>query len=167
MIPESASVNGPASGTYWRPSTKIVRIKSISLSLFFDGTAAATLMKYELLKYTGVTAFSGGAAVTPSHKVTSQSGVVSAVARVLDTGLTLTSGAAQAAFWNGPQGRVTQTTTFFSVTQFSPPVASPAGNLCGVPWQLAQNEALVLRQLATSVIGDNVLGAVEMSEVAV
>jgi hypothetical protein len=151
-------------GLYNANATKIVHVESILLQMFFDGVAVATNMRYELLKMTGITAFSGGAAVTPSHKITSQSGAQVSAARVLDTGLTTTGGVAQAAFWNGLMGRVTQTATNFQSTQFNIPVASAAGALAGINWQLAQNEALVLRQLVTSVIGDNVVGAVEFNE---
>jgi hypothetical protein len=35
----------------------------------------------------------------------------------------------------------------------------------GQPFELVQNEALLLRQLVTSVVGDNVLGKVEFREV--
>lgn len=164
----AATALGAATWGIYNPSTtKIVRIKKINLQLFFDGVAAATLMKYELIKMTGITTFSGGVLVTPSHKITSQAGVVSAVIRVLDTGLTTTGGTAQAQAWLGAQGRVTQTATIFNSTQFEPIVGTATGSLVAVNIQLAQNEALILRQFATSVIGDNVLGACEFSEVAV
>jgi hypothetical protein len=153
-------------GLYNNSATKILRIKSIYFSMFFDGTAAATLMKYEWLKMTGITTFSGGAVVTPSHKITSLSGAYIGQARVLDTGLTTTGGTAQAAMWNGAKGRVTQTTTNFEADTYSIPVASQGGQLVSTNVQLAQNEALILRQLVTSVIGDNVVGSVEFDQIA-
>lgn len=152
-------------GLYNSHASRIVRIRSLLLQLFFDGTAAATLMKYELLKMTGITTFSGGTLVTPSHKRTSLSGAQVSACRVLDTGLTTTGGTAQAAMWNGVQGRVTQTTTVFSQSIIIPQIASPNGSLVAMNVELAQNEALVLRQLATSVIGDNVVGSCEFVEV--
>lgn len=152
-------------GLYNANASKIVRIQSVYLTMFFDGTAVATLMRYELLKMTGITVFSGGVLVTPAHKITSQSGAQVSAARVLDTGLTTTGGTAQSAAWNGLMGRVTQTTTNFQSQIHNVPVATAAGGLVATNIQLAQNEALVLRQLVTSVIGDNVVGAVEFTEV--
>jgi hypothetical protein len=151
-------------GLYNSSSSKIVYIQSINLQLFFDGTAVATNMKYALMKMTGITTFSGGTIVTPSHKITSLSGAQVSQARFLDTGLTTTGGTAQAAFWNGAQGRVTQTTTVFDSTLFSIPTGSASGQLVGTNIQLAQNEALILQNLVTGVIGDNVLGSVEFLE---
>src|SRR5437762_2316821 len=100
-------------GLYNPSATKIVHVRNVYLELFFDGTAAATNMEYEMLKMTGITTFSGGVVVTPSHKITSQSGAQVSSARVLDTGLTTTGGTAQAQMWAGAMGRVTQTTTNF------------------------------------------------------
>lgn len=151
-------------GIYNSSSTVRVVIQSVVMSLFFDGTAAATLMRYELIKMTGITVFSGGTVVTPSFKRTSLSGALVSQGRVLDTGLTTTSGTAQAAMWNGTQGRVTQTTTNFSRSEYSPPIATQAAMLVAPGMELAQNEALLLRQTVASVIGDNVVGSCEFFE---
>lgn len=145
-------------------SGKVVSIRSIDLLLFFDGTAAATLMKYEMVKYTGVTAFSGGSAVTPMHKRTSLSGAAAAQARVLDTGLTLTSGSAQAIVPIGTMGRVTQTTTNFQSLRTQPLSPNERGTINAMAIELAPGEALAIRQTVTSVIGDNVVGYVETAE---
>lgn len=139
-------------------ASKIVSVRSALLQMFFDGTAAATLMKYELVKYTGVTAFSAGAVVTPMYKRSALSADVAAVARVLDTGLTATNGAAQAIVPIGAMGRVTQTTTNFQS------VWPALDKELGLAIELAQNELLAIRQTVTSVIGDNVLGYVEAVE---
>ena len=149
---------------YNSSSTVKVMIRSAWFQLLFDGTAAATLMKYELVKYTGVTAFSGGSLVTPMHKRSSLSGAVVAVARVLDTGLTLTGGTAQAIIQVGTMGRVTQTTTNFQSVISMPLGANERGTINAMAIELAQNEALALRQTVTSVIGDNVIGYVETAE---
>jgi hypothetical protein len=138
-------------------ASKIVSVRAASLQMFFDGTAAATLMKYELVKYTGVTAFSLGSAVTPMSKRTALA-AASAVARVLDTGLTATNGVAGAVVPIGAMGRVTQTTTNF---QSLVPVL-PKGDDMAI--ELAQNELLAIRQSANSVIGDNIVGYVEAVE---
>jgi hypothetical protein len=144
------------------PSTsKIVSIRSASLQMFFDGTAAATLMKYELVKYTGVTAFSAGVAVTPMYKRTALSSGVSAVARVLDTGLTATNGVAQAVVPLGAMGRVTQTATNFQSLWAG---LAREFDTTNSAIELAANELLAIRQSAISVIGDNLVGYVEAVE---
>lgn len=135
---------------------KTINISSISLQLFFDGTAAATLMEYELLKATGVSAFSGGVVVTAAIKKGTLP-PVSAVARILDTGLTLTGASFGAQIIDMAQGRVTQTTTNFASTL-------RPDNVFETPIELAFQEALVLRQVVTSVIGDRIMGCVEFSE---
>lgn len=151
-------------GLYNPSAVKNVIIESIKLALFFDGAAVATLMRYELLRMTTITTFSGGVLVTPAPKLTSEIGAQVSQCRLLASGLTTTGGVAQSALWNGLQGRVLQTTTIFVQSIFDIPVASPGGGLIGRPIVLVQNEALVLRQLVTSVIGDNVVGAVEFRE---
>lgn len=151
-------------GIYNASAVKIVSIRSIQLQMFFDGVAAATLMKYELVKYTGVTAFSLGAVVTPMFKRTSLSGAVVAVARVLDTGLTATSGVAQAVVPIGAMGRVTQTATNFQGPWTMPLAGNERGTINAMAIELAQNELLAIRQSATSVIGDNIVGYIETAE---
>ncbi len=162
----AATAAGAATWGIYNPSaTKIVRVKSMRMQMYFDGTAVATNMRYELIKMTGITTFSGGTVVTPMNKRTSQAGALTTVTRVLDTGLTTTGGTAQAAGWAGVQGRVTQTTTIFNSTLRDPDMAGQGGNLVSMCIELAQNEALLLRNLVTAVIGDNVLGACEFMEV--
>jgi hypothetical protein len=146
-------------------STKIVYVRSAAFQMFFDGTAAATLMKYELVKYTGVTSFSAGVVVTPMHKRTSQSGAVVSVARVLDTGLTATGGVAQAIIQLGAMGRVTMTATNFQAVMALPLAANERGTMNAMAIELAQNELLAIRQTVVSVVGDNVVGYVEVAEV--
>jgi len=145
-------------------SGKTVLIRSAWFQLLFDGTAVATLMKYELVKYTGVTALSGGVAVTPMHKRTSLSGAVVAAARLLDTGLTLTGGTAQAIVQIGTMGRVTQTATNAQSLISQPLGANERGTINAMAIELAAQEALALRQTVVSVIGDNVIGYVETAE---
>ena|SRR5262252_6783701 len=151
-------------GLYNSSATKTVSITSLDFWMYFDGTAAATLMKYEMVKYTGVTSFSGGAVVVPMHKRSTLSGAVVSVARVLDTGLTQGGGTAQGAVQLGAQGRVTQTTTNFNVNRYNPMVGDERGVLNGMSIELAQNELLALRQVVVSVIGDNLVGFVEVTE---
>ena len=148
----------------WNSSVKTVTVTSFDLWMYFDGTAAATLMKYEMVKYTGVTGFSSGAVVTPMHKRSSLSGALVSAARVLDTGITLTGGTAQSPVQLGAQGRVTQTTTGFSTNRYNPMVSDERGVLNGMAIELAQNEALAFRQVVASVIGDNLVGYVEVTE---
>lgn len=151
----------------WNPtaSVKTIHVRSINLALFFDGVAAATLMKYELLKLTGVTAFSAGTALTPVHKRTSLSGALVGQAKVLDTGFTLTGGAAQQAIQIGAQGRVTQTVTAFSQSIVQMLAANERGTVNAMAIELAAQEALAIRLNATAVIGDNCVGYVETAEV--
>lgn len=143
-------------------TTKTVAVRAMQLQQFFDGTAAATLMKYEIVKYTGVTAFSAGTAVTPLYKRTGLSGAIVGVSRVLDTGLTATGGAAQAVVPLLAMGRVTQTTTNFQSALVLPMPAHDYLNASMI--ELANNELLAIRQSATSVIGDNIVGYVEAVE---
>lgn len=138
--------------------TKIIFVQSIQVRCFFDGTAAATLMKYEIIKATGVTVFSGGVLVTPLKKKTSQTPL--GVVRLLDTGLTTTGIANVQVLGNLVQGRVTQTTTNFSSSQeLFDFWALQKGAI-----QLAQNEILGIRQTVTSVVGDNIIGTVDWNE---
>lgn len=141
--------------------TRTVLVHGVCLVQFFDGTAAATLAKYELTKATAVTAFSGGAAVTAAIKKTSQGAPVSAVARLLDTGLTLTGAVHVAITPTLPHGRVTQTTGIFVKSEYWLQNDSFQDD----PIELANQEALALRLRATAVIGDNVSGFVVCSEV--
>ena len=143
---------------------KLVTVTSLDLWMYFDGTAAATLMKYEMVKYTGVTGFANGAIVTPLHKRSSLSGALVSAARVLDTGVTLSGGTAQSPIQLGAQGRVTQTTTAFATNRYNPLVADERGVLNGMAIELATGEALALRQVVASVIGDNLVGYVEVTE---
>lgn len=150
----------------WNPtgSTKTIYIRAIQLQMFFDGVAAATLMKYELVKYITMTAFGTGTALTPLHKRTSLSGAGVGQARVLDTGMTLTGGVAQSSIQIGAQGRVTQTATNFSSFMTQPMSQNERGTLSALAIELAAQEALVIRQSATSVVGDNIIGYVEAAE---
>lgn len=152
-------------GLYNASATKIINIRSMALQMFFDGTAAATLMKYEMVKYTGVTGFSLGVVVTAMHKRTSLAAAVVGVARVLDTGLTATGGTAQAVVPLGAMGRVTQTATNFQSVWSMPLSPAERGTIAAMSIELAQNELLAIRQSAVSVIGDNIVGYVEASEI--
>lgn len=145
-------------------STKTVYIRGMQLQMFFDGTAAATDMKYEIVKYTGVTTFSAGSVVTALHKRTSLAAAVVSVARVLDTGLTATGGTAQAVVPLGAMGRVTQTATNFQSYTTMPMSQNERGTLSALAIELAQNELLAIRQSATSVVGDNIVGYIEIAE---
>src|SRR3990172_3520159 len=150
----AASAVGPIPGAIHNPNaTTRVIVKRTSLKAFFDGTAAATLAKYEWVKWTGVTAFTGGVAITPIRKRTSLATIV-AVARLLDTGLTLTGNVVQGVYSATVQGRVTQTTTVFSQTAETYQWDAFEGKEI----ELAQNEAFGLRLVNAAVIGDNVVG---------
>lgn len=154
-----------ANGNQLAPVAAHGGIWPVNLALFFDGVAAATLMKYELLKLTGVTAFSAGTALTPVHKRTSLSGALVGQAKALDTGFTLTGGAAQQAIQIGAQGRVTQTVTAFSQSIVQMLAANERGTVNAMAIELAAQEALAIRLNATAVIGDNCVGYVETAEV--
>ncbi len=149
-------------GLYNSSSTKIVHIRRMLLEAYFDGTGAVTVMEYEIGKMTGITTFSGGTVVTPSHKITSQSGAQVSSARVLDTGVTTTGGTFQ-----GQCMVIAAPRNTLSATAYSPVVVFPIqmNNNDGVVMQLVQNEALVIRQLTTSVVGDRIQGFVDFSEV--
>jgi hypothetical protein len=144
----------------WNSSaTKTVVITRAKCQMFFDGTAAATLMKYDFEKVTAVTAFSGGVVVNPILKRTGLGAPVSTT-RVLDTGLTLTGATTQGMVEIGAQGRVTQTTTAFSSTIFEVDFADDLKQ--GV--ELQQNEALAIKNNVVSVIGDNIYCTVHYFE---
>lgn len=145
-------------GLYNSSSTVTFWISRINLQCFFDGTAAATLMKYELIKATSVTVFSAGTAVTPVKKITSQTALASV--RVLDTGLTTTGIANVQVLGNLVMGRVTQTTTNYQQA----PLLLDWTAINSGPISLVQNEILAIRQTVTSVIGDNCVGTVEWIE---
>lgn len=150
-------------GLYNSSSTKIVHVRRLWLEMFFDGTSAATSMEYEMGRMTGITTFSGGTLVTPMHKLSSQSGAQVSAARVLDTGLTTTGGTFQAQGWLGRAGRITVTATLVPPVNLYPVIDTALG--IGIPVELVQNEALVFRQLVTSVIGDRLQGYVDFAEV--
>lgn len=83
------------------------------------------------------------------------------MARVLDTGLTLTGATHVEATPAFPHGRITQTTTNFQSNEYR--LAADAFN--DDPLELALQESLELRNDVTAVIGDNVAGFVVWSEV--
>jgi hypothetical protein len=168
IVRQSAATAAPAIvWALWNPtgSGKVITIRAFQLQMFFDGTAVATLMKYEMIKYTGVTAFGSGTVVSPLHKRTALSGALVGQARVLDTGMALTGGAAQVAIPIGAMGRVTQTTTAFASYLTQPLSQSERGTLTAMAIELAPQEAFVFRQTVASVIGDNLVGYVETGEV--
>jgi hypothetical protein len=150
-------------GLYNSSSTKVVYVRSMFFQMFFDGAAAATLMKYELVKYIGVTAFTGGVVLRPLNKRTSLAGALVSSARVLDTGLTVTAGVAQGTFSIGAQGRVTQLATNFNASELAI-LQNERGILNSISIELALNELLAIRQSVVSVIGDNIVGYVEIAE---
>jgi hypothetical protein len=145
----------------WNPTGSAITtlIKRLWLQLTFDGAAVATLMAYEIIKATAVTAFSAGAAVTPALKRTSQ-GTPTTQCRVLDTGLTTTGITVQGILNEILQGRVTMTTTGFSQTQFQQDWI----DMRLEQLELAAGEMLAIRQVVTSVIGDRVQGYAEIEE---
>ena len=151
-------------GLYNPNASRVVVAESMQFQMFFDGTAAATLMKYELVKYTGVTSFSGGSVVTPMHRRSGLAASLVGVARVLDTGLTQGAGTAQSPIPLGAMGRVTQTTTNFQ-SVWSMPLLAAAELANAQSIELATNELLAIRQTVISVIGDNIVGYVESTEV--
>lgn len=140
-------------------STRTVVVTRAKCQMFFDGTAAATLMKYDFEKVTAVTAFSGGAVVAPILKRTSL-GAPSSTIRVLDTGLTLTGVTSQGVVEIGAQGRVTQTTGIFNSTVVEMDFADDLKQ--GV--ELVQNEALAIKNNVVAVIGDNLYCSIHFFE---
>jgi hypothetical protein len=159
------STNTSAGACVWglrnSSSTRTINVDRLLVSYSFDGTGATTNMRYEFIKGTGVTAFSGGSVVTPSSYKTSLASTA-ADTRVLDTGLTttgITAGATLAVSgWNRLTGSATQSGTFSGVFTVLDQVVGLG------PLELAQNEILCLRQLATSVAGDTVLGSATFIE---
>jgi len=164
LVRQSAATGAGAAVWALRNATagKVLYITRIWWMLAFDGTAAATFMRYEWIKGTGCTAMTGGVAVTPLLKRTSVTNP-DVDARVLDTGLTQTG--------------ITQGAAFFTCTfpRWLPAAAlstSDAGPVSpffemvfpdSAPIELAQNEVLSLRNGPTnaSVVGDTVLGGVD------
>jgi hypothetical protein len=147
-------------GIYNPSATRTIYIKEVSCQLLFNaGTSVATIMKYEFVKGTGCTAFSGGAAVTPLHKKTAISSPAAQI-RVLDTGLTATGASFGGSMLTMAQARVAATALYFTSTI----VQMPFEAFREFPIELAQNEIFALRQLVTSVVTDTVYGYVEFSE---
>lgn len=136
-----------------KTSGRTIYIDKIILHLAQAGTGAATEMQYEFIKYTGVTALTSATAVTPLLKRTSIANADLDVG-VLDTGITMTNGSAGAAFWNAYMQRVTHSATA-SADSTGAPWVFDFGNF---PIELAQNEALALRNVVTAVVGDIVSG---------
>jgi hypothetical protein len=139
--------------------TRTINVLRILFNLGFDGTGAATLMRYEFLKATGVTSFTGGAAVTPSIFKTALTQAVGADPRVLNTGLTLTGATFGGPLYTVGWGRLTPSATAQAcggehVIDFA--------ELGMGPFELAQNEVLCIRNGPTnpSVIGDTLTGSV-------
>jgi len=165
LVRQSAATAAGASvwGLHEPTAGRTIYITKIWLKPSFDGAAALTHMRYELIKATGVTSFTGGVVVTPLIKRTSI-GAPNAVARVLDTGLTLTGATFGGAFYTLNYQRILSgaalATTMGYITgpvhvlEFNPPI------------ELAQNEALAIRNGPTnaSVIGDTLMGGVEFQE---
>lgn len=142
-------------------ATKTVLVKNCKIQLSFDGTGAASQMRYEWVKATGVTTFSLGVAVTPINLRTAL-GAPAAVVRVLDTGLTTTGGTFVSA------STMTSNRVTFSATQAAQSLVWNTGmeSVQNAPIELAQNELWGLRNGPTnaSVIGDTVVGYCEFSE---
>ena len=135
---------------------KTLFIRKIWMQFIFSGTGAATEMQYEWIKGASCTAMSGGTAVTPLLR-TSRVSHGDVDVRVLDTGLTQTGISMGSSFWIGGYQRVTHAAT---------QTADTSSNIFELdfgayPIELQKNEVLTLRQLATSVIGDTVLGGVD------
>lgn len=143
-------------------STRTIQILSATVQYSFDGTGAATELRYEFIKGTGVTVFSGGSVVTPSIYKTSLTQATHVDARVLDTGLTTTGLSAGASINVSGWSRLTHSATQAGL--FSPVAFFDFSELGMGPLELAQNEIFCLRQLTTSVIGDTVLGNVAFIE---
>lgn len=139
-------------------AARTVVILGVSFHCAFDGTGAATLMRYEFLKATTVTAFSGGTQVTSALHKTSLSAPL-AETRVLDTGLTLTGAAFGGPIYTATHGRITPSATALAA---GPQHVLPFSVMGMGPLELAQNECLVLRNGPTnaSVVGDSVFGTV-------
>lgn len=167
LVRQSATT--AAGATVWglrnSSSTRTINILRIMFQCSFDGTGAATLMRYEFLKATGVSAFSGGSAVTAAIFKTALGQGTGVDPRVLDTGLTLTGAAFGGSLYTISHGRLTPSATAQAaggqhIIDFS--------ELGMGPLELAQNEVLCLRNgpTNTSVIGDSVFGSVEFIEKA-
>lgn len=156
----AASVADSVVYALWNPTgaTRTILVRSIRLQLFFDGTAAATLMKYKLFKATGMTAYGTGTAVTAMAKRTSLT--ATGQPRVLDTGMTLTGATGHVDFDEVTQGRVTQTTTVFSSTLRE----AGLNDFGEAPLELAAGEVLGIRLGAAAVIGDNCIGTIMWDE---
>lgn len=158
----AASAAGTVVWALRNSGSRTIQIPRIFLQLSFDGTGAATLMRYELLKATGVTSITGGAAVTPSNFKTALS-FNSVDCKVLDTGLTLNGASFGGPILTATQGRLTPSATAQSAGS---PAYIDLPTLGMGPIELAPNEALVLRVGPTNVavIGDSVFGSVFLIE---
>jgi hypothetical protein len=114
-------------------------------------------MKYEWIKGQTVSVFSGGVAVAPVNLRSSISNP-DVDARLLDTGLTATGLSSVQTLGRSAWARLTH-----SATQAGGVSAQLRLDFGDCPLELAYQEVFGLRQLVTSVIGDNVGGFVCVS----
>jgi hypothetical protein len=160
----SAATAAPAIIWVLRNPSALVKVIPIRLRLeaFFQGTAAATLMWFELLKGIGVTAYTGSpATVTASEKVTSLSSLRNAECKVLDTGMGLTGVTLGAKIDEIVMSRVPQSTTQ-PKNDKSLLIDFPSIRLGEI--ELAQNEVLAIRTVNNAVINDTLVGRCEFAE---
>lgn len=121
---------------------------------------AASEQRYQFFKYTGVTSVSGGtpAPMLPLLKRTSiLTTDVEALASDMSTALTMTGGAAGAAFWEIIWARLTHSAT--GAGGVSDQLLMPLSE--SQPIELAQNEALAIQCAVNGLQGDILRGAVE------
>lgn len=135
---------------------KVVQVRRIYLAAGFDGVAAMSVSQYKLIRFRTATP-SGGAALAvqglrANGAVTGQ-GITDA--RVLDTGLTVTS-----VTFDGPFAYVGAPRQLGVAVAF---------DYCfyadGDPLELVEGDGLGIRIGVTAVIGDSITGYVQFAEI--
>lgn len=158
-VRQTATTASPA--TVWamrNGATKTISIRRLRLSVLFDGTAAAaTTVKYTILRFSTATP-SAGTALTVIKKRSSYASSTLTDARFLDTGLTVTSVVFETDMHIiglpiSVTGGVSPQDLLFSRAN------EPYGD-----FELAANEGLAIQLKSQAAIGLGIVGSVEWDE---
>lgn len=142
-------------------SGKVFRVKAVRGIVAFDGTAAAaTTRGYELIRYTGITGDTGGTAITPSKKDTTNANASVAHVRT-GVGAAQTAGTAETSPFHtiGLPLSATGVSMEFDADPYQ-------GAAAWEPYLLQAGEGLIIRVsvAGAAVIGLGINGGVEWDE---
>lgn len=132
-------------------------IRRLVLQVGFDGTAAASTVRYDLLRY-GTAVCSGGIAITPIKKSTANATATTATAGFADTGVTVTSVVFETAFATlACPISVTSRSSVYPINLVTP--AQRFGEIV-----IASGQGLAIQLTVTAVVGQTITGYVEWDE---